>query len=142
MSALYSRFSTRLAEKTSRRGVIGLAGRAVIGLGAVSLGVLAKPGGALAACGTCGGHNCTDGRPLTCGQTGMGACAGSQLFGNYCTTSGDCNPGAGVENGWVWYCCGYDGQMVRCQDCCYIDHPTYAGYCRSYSPYGCYTPAT
>lgn len=101
-----------LANKTSRRGVIGLAGRGIVALGAAAAG--------LAAARTVEAQTCGGG---TCGS--FGQCLGNILGG--CPSSG-C-PG-GYTVGWSWTCCTNGHDLYRCQDCCQAGQ--YQGTCEQY----------
>ncbi len=134
--------SSRLAQRTSRRGVIGLSGRALLAVSAAIFGMAARSDSVAAACSTCGGGGCSDGVGRPCGGTGNGTCypQSLRLYGGNCTTGGNCNAAAGLTNGWVWYCCDPHLQIIKCQDCCDSDTSEFVGFCQSFTGSYCASP--
>lgn len=102
--------STHLADRTSRRGVVGRIGRALVAAGAATLVGIPQPQAVAAACSTCGGGTCNDGQPLGCGNVGGGGCTGRLRSCSSCES--------GYLTGWVWYCCDASRRKWKCQDCC------------------------
>jgi hypothetical protein len=93
-----------LANRTSRRGVIGLFGRGLLAVGMATAGLGTARRAAAATCGG-GGCNGTD-----------SGCSGRFCDGSHCDYTGNCT--GGYANGWSWYCCDFGGTQWRCQDCC------------------------
>lgn len=129
------RLLTGLAERTSRRGLIGRAGRIAVALGAAASGI-AKLTPALAQVGPlthwvdcfgCDfGGSCRNGSALGCLQTGFTnsspPCSGTVFQG--------CTCGGSTHNGWAWYCCK-GGTKYLCADCCHDSNNLYSHTCQT-----------
>lgn len=109
MSGWAETVSTSLAEKTSRRGLIGRMGRTAVAVGVVTAGFRMREPVAAASCGGGG-----------CGS--LGQCTGTVI-----SCPGDSCPN-GWQPGWSWTCCSQGHDFFRCQDCCDANN-TYQATC-------------
>lgn len=130
----FEELSSELAERTSRRGVLGRIGKATVAFGAAISGV-ARLTPAYASCSNgCSEGGCTDGIYHGCEGIGGGACTGNVQD---CTA---CPPGE--YYGWFWYCCNGTAQKILCQDCCDSNTGVYTRTCASLAGQCGYVPSS
>lgn len=117
MDKWIERFSSKLAERTSRRGMIGWAGRSLVAIGAATVGIAKlAPVYAQTDCSGCAGGGCQDWYGMGCLDTAYyaGGCTGTVYDGCVCQNT------PGLHDGWAWFCCpnGSGTTRYKCQDCC------------------------